>query len=106
MQKGRRAGKVSEAESEAEAERTGEEAGAEAERESEVVGQLRVLECKANASEVLLRALAWKSLGVGASLALGVLAVGLSALPTAPATLGQVQHQLERQMEVIRNIEL
>jgi len=59
------------------------------------VGRLKVLEWKVNTSEVLLRALAQKSLGVGASLALEVLAVGLSVVPTEPAMLGQVHHQLE-----------
>ena len=74
--------------------------------DEEVVGRLKVLEQKVNISEVLLRALVWRSLGVGAGLALENLTVGLSVLPTEPATLGQARHRLEGQMEVIWNIEL
>jgi len=97
---------VSEAEPQLEHGEKGEETEAEAEEEGEVVQRLRVLERKANVSEAILRTVARKSLGVGATRLLESFAVALSAPLPEPSTLGQVRFQLETQMDVLRSLEL
>jgi len=106
IRKGRKAGKVSEAEPESEHGEKGEETEAEVEEAGEVVQRLRVLERKANVSEALLRTVARKSLGVGATRLLENFAVALSAPLPEPSTLGQPRFRLESQVAVLRSLEL
>ena len=74
--------------------------------EGEVVQRLRVLERKANVSEAILRTVARKSLGVGATRLLESFAVTLAAPLPEPSTLGQARFRLETQVAVLRSLEL
>jgi len=106
VRKGRKAGRVSETEPESEHGEKGEETEVEAEEGGEVVQRLRVLERKANVSEALLRTVARKALGVGATRLLENFAVALSAPLLEPSTLGQARFRLETQMDMLRSLEL
>jgi len=106
VRKGRRVGKASEAESESEHVRKEEETEAETEESGEVVQRLRILERKANVSETILRTVARKSLGVGATRLMENFAVALSAPLPEPSTLGQARFRLESQVAVLRSLEL
>jgi len=92
--------------SESEHGRKGEETEAEAEAAGEVVQRLRVLEQKANVSEVILRTMARKTLGVGATRALEGFAVALSSPVPAPSSMVQARFRLETQVGVLQSLEL
>ena len=105
VHKGRKAGKVSEAGSESEHGGKGEETEAETEGTGEVVQRLRILEQKANVSEVIIQTMARKTLGVGATRVLEGFAVALSSPVPVPSTMVQAQCRLETQVGVLRSLE-
>lgn len=74
--------------------------------ESEIVGRLKVLEHMTKVTEMLLHALAWKSLRVGAGQTLECLAVNLSAPLRELMNLAHTFHHLEDQLSLIWNMEL
>ena len=78
----------------------------EAEGAGEVIQRLRILEWKANVSEVILRTMARKTLGVGATGTLEGFAVALSSPVPAPSTMVQARFRLETQVGVLRSLEL